>query len=392
VDVLDGIILVALAAAAIHGARRGAAAQLTTFAGFVGGLALGVVLVLAVAPRVHGSTEKTVVALALLLVPSAVLAAFGRRLGEMVGARLRRQHTGWLDAGLGSALALAGTLVVFWLFASVLIDSSTPTVSAQIGRSVIVRAIGRVMPPVPDEFAAVERYLATSGFPVVLVDALPEPVGPVRLPSGAQVAAVERLVDASTVKVTAFGCGDIEQEGSGFVVAPGLVVTNAHVVAGTDRIEVVLAQQTYPATPVLFDPVLDLAVLRTRPLGVPVLRLDAGFVERGTPAVVLGYPDDGPLRVGKAGVQARYVAEGRDIYDSALSTRTVYTLEAIVRPGNSGGPLASTSGEVIGVVFSRSASDPDIGYALASPAVLRGVEALGPSSGAVSTESCINGD
>jgi hypothetical protein len=329
---------------------------------------------------------------ALLLGPSALAARLGRGIGERAGFRLRRGVARALDSTAGSALAVAGTLVVCWLFASVLIDSSTTLISSQIEGSAIVRGIARAMPPVPDEFAAVERYLSDSGFPVVLVNALPEPVGPVVLPTNAQVEADEQRVDASVVKIEAFGCGDIEQEGTAFVVAPDLLVTNAHVIAGTDHIEVVLPSGTVTATPVLFDPVLDVAVLRTPPLGLPVLRVDPNFAERGTAAVLFGYPGNGPLKVGKAGIQARYVAEGRDIYSTALTTRTVYTLEAIVRPGNSGGPLVSTSGEVIGVVFSRSASNPDIGYALASPAVLRQIEEVSPSSTQVSTESCIDGD
>ncbi len=389
-DLLDGIIVVVLVVAAYHGARRGGAVQLITFAGFIGGLALGVVLVLAVAPRVHGSTAKTLAAVALLLVPSGLLASAGRRVGERAGARLRRRRVRVLDAVLGSLLAVAGTLVVCWLFASVLVDSSTAAISSQIEHSRIVRGIGEALPPVPDEFAAVERYLSSSGFPVVLVNALPEPVGPVRLPTNAELAQVRRLVDASTVKIEALGCDNTELEGSGFVVAPDLVVTNAHVVAGTDHIAVIVPGSSYQATPVLFDPVLDLAVLRTQPLGLPVLDMDANFVERGTPAVVLGYPEDGPLKVVKAGVQARYVAEGRDIYSTALTTRTVYTLEAVVRQGNSGGPLVTPNGQVIGVVFSRSASQPDIGYALASPAVLHEVERVRAATAGVSTQSCIS--
>jgi len=392
VDWLDAIIVVLLVGAAFHGARRGAAVQVATFAGFIAGLALGVVLALAIAPKVHGSTAKTLVAIALLLAPSGLAARLGRGLGERAGFRLRRGFARLVDGIFGSVLAVAGTLVVCWLFASVLVDSSTDLISTQIESSAIVRAIGEAMPPVPNEFAAVERYLSNSGFPVVLVNALPEPVGPVVLPSDAQEAAVARLVEASTVKIEAFGCGDIEQEGTAFVVAKNLLVTNAHVVAGTSRIDVLSGSTSLSATPVLFDPVLDLAVLRTAPLALPVLHVDADYVERGTPAVLLGYPGGGPLDVRKAGIQARYVAEGRDIYDTALTTRTVYTLQAVVRPGNSGGPLVSTSGEVIGVVFSRSASNPDVGYALASPPVLQEIDDVGFNAPEVSTQSCIEGD
>lgn len=390
-DLLDGIIIAALVVATVHGARRGAAVQLVTFAGFLAGLALGVALVLAIAPHVHGQTAKTITAAALLVVPAAVLAGVGRRVGSLASERLRRWRAGWLDSALGSLVAVLGTLVACWLFASVLVDSSIGAIADQIDGSVIVRSVATALPPVPDEFAAVQRYLSSSGFPEVLVNALPEPVGPVRLPTAEQVRSTAAGAEASTVKILALGCGNIQQEGSGFVVAPGLVVTNAHVVAGTDQIEVVEGSSSVAATPVLFDPVLDLAVLRTMPLGLPALRLDPSFVERATPAVVLGYPDDGPLKIGPAGVQSRYVAEGRDIYATAISVRTVYALKAVIRPGNSGGPLLSTSGEVIGIVFSRSATNPDVGYALASPAVRRLVATVSAASPPVGTEGCISG-
>ncbi len=391
-DVLDWAVLAAAALAAARGARRGAAAQLLSFAGFLAGLAAGVGLVLLVDPRLHGVRTKTIVALVLLLAPALLLSAVGHRLGQRAWSRLRRLHVGWLDAAGGAVLAAAGTLVVCWLFASVLVDTSVATISQQIQSSRIIRAVSGLMPPVPDAFSAVQRYLASSGFPQVFVNALPEPTGPVRLPSASQVGAVAQRVDGSTVKVLALGCGDLEQEGSGFAVSSDLVVTNAHVIAGTNQIRVVLPDgERLVAKPVLFDPVFDLAVLRTSPLGMPVLRVDPSYVERGTEAVVFGYPNGGPLRVVPAGIERRFIAEGRDIYDSGLSTRAVYALRSVVRPGNSGGPLVDLGGEVIGVVFSRSASNPDLGYALASPAVLQRIDTVNTSGLAVSTQSCIAG-
>ena len=188
--------------------------------------------------------------------------------------------------------------------------------------------------------------------------------------------------------IEALGCG-AEQEGSGFAVAPGLFVTNAHVVAGTHDISVITPSgREAPALPVSFDPRFDLAVLRTTPLGVPVLRVDPGFVSRGSSAIVLGYPGGGPFVARRAGIMSRFEAQGRDIYDNALTDRAVYELDAIVRPGNSGGPLVSPSGEVVGVVFSRSASNPDIGYALASPGVAMRVQKALHAVRAASTEGC----
>ena len=125
------------------------------------------------------------------------------------------------------------------------------------------------------------------------------------------------------------------------MVGPGLVATNAHVVAGESNgnTQVLLGNSAYNATPVLFDPDFDLAVLRTdAPLG-PALTISPNLVSRGTQAAVLGYPEDGGLSIGAAGVTEEVTAIGKDIYNNGSVTRGVYALDATVLPGNSGGPL-----------------------------------------------------
>jgi S1-C subfamily serine protease len=388
-DLLDLILLVVLALAAVHGLRVGAAIQLATFVGFLAGIALGVVLVMAIAPHVSGQLTKTVVALVVLFVPAVIFAGIGRAFGARVWRAIRRARLGAPDALLGAGIAVLSTLVACWLIASVLINSQFSLVSNQIARSGILSTMNHVMPPVPDAFASVERYLNVHGFPEVFANLVPQPAGPVRPPTAAEVAAAVAEAGGSVVKVVADGC-DEEQEGSAFVVARDLVVTNAHVIAGTTRITVEDARGSYVATPIFFDPRFDLAVLETEPLGLPVLHLDPDLVGRGAPAAVLGYPGGGPFTVRRAGVLERFVAEGRDIYDQGLTERTVYELQAIVRPGNSGGPLVAPDGEVIGVVFSRSSSNPDIGYALASPGVLKRVERAEADPHLASTESCMS--
>lgn len=393
-DALDVVILVLVVAAAAHGLRVGAAAQLVSFAGFMIGLAIGVVLVLLIEPHVGGQLTKTFVALVLLMVPAVAVGSVGRNLGFGAWRALRRVRFGPVDAALGAVIAVAATLVVCWLFASILVNSAFQGVSRQIEDSKIIQGVERAMPPVPDAFATVERYLSAGGFPQVLVNVLPESVGPVRVASAAQVRSAVAAAGASTVKVVAIGCGQ-EQEGSGFVVhvtgAADLVVTNAHVVAGTATITVQAPDgRSSAAVPVLFDPKFDLAVLRVSPLGEPALPIDPGYVERGAPAVVLGYPGGGSFTDGSAGVLARFAAQGRDIYDTALTVRTVYELQAVVRPGNSGGPLVTSTGDVIGVVFSRSASNPDIGFALASPGVLSRVDAAIARPTSPGTQACTN--
>jgi S1-C subfamily serine protease len=136
---------------------------------------------------------------------------------------------------------------------------------------------------------------------------------------------------------------------------------------------------------VLFDPSFDLAILRTRaPLG-PVLPISPNLVGRGTQAAILGYPEDGPLTVGPAGVTAEITAVGRDIYNQGLVTRGVYAVDADVRPGIRVAPSWSAGGQVIGVVFSRSTVYGTVGYALTSPGVLARVQAADGRFAAVGT-------
>jgi S1-C subfamily serine protease len=139
---------------------------------------------------------------------------------------------------------------------------------------------------------------------------------------------------------------------------------------------------------VLFDPGFDLAVLRVSGLSAPPLTLDPGTVGRGAQAAVLGYPGGGPFTVDAAGVMALFEAQGRDIYGEGLNLRNVYEIDALVRPGNSGGPLVLPDGKVAGVVFSRSTTDQNVGYALASPAVLTRVDEAAKVTNPVGTGPC----
>ena len=158
--------------------------------------------------------------------------------------------------------------------------------------------------------------------------------------------------------------------GTGSVIdASGRVVTNAHVVAGVRNPFVIDARGRHSASVVLFDPELDMAVLRASDLAGPPLALSSATASRGTGGAVLGYPGGGPFTVGAAAVLTDYAAIGRDIYGRGLITRHVYQLQAQVRPGNSGGPLVLADGTVAGVVFARSVTNGDVGYALAADAV-----------------------
>ena len=152
-NLLDIFIVALVVGAAVHGARVGAAIQVVTFAGFLAGIVAGAALTLAIDPHVAGQLAKTLVALVLLLVPATLLASVGRQVGGRAWRVLRRLRAGAFDAALGALVAIAGTLVICWLFAAILVNSAYPSVSREISGSRIVRAVADVLPPVPDAFA-----------------------------------------------------------------------------------------------------------------------------------------------------------------------------------------------------------------------------------------------
>lgn len=389
-DVLDIILIVLILAAAAHGLRLGAATQTLSFAGGLIGLAAGIASILFISPHLHGEFVKTFVALLLLLVPTTVAWSIGRQAGVRIWRRLRGNRLAAVDAVSGAAIAMAGTVVIVWLLASVLVNSQVRLISSQVQNSAVVRLVSREMPAPPDVLGLLGADLADIPLPYI---GFLQTVGPVPLPRSPQVREAVDVAGRSTVQIVALGCGNIVVEGSGFVVAPGLVVTNAHVVAGSDNITEYDGVQSERVTPILFDPNFDLAVLRVPDLTVPALPIDASYVGRGTKAVVLGYPDGGPFDAQPAGVLLRFDPESPNIYDTATTQREIYELQSLVRPGNSGGPLVEPDGEVIGVVFSRDADDSEIGFALASPGVLQRVHEAEarPLGSSVGTGSCISG-
>ena len=384
---LDVVLILVVVVAAVQGLRLGALMQVLTFGGFLAGLTLGTVLAVHVGHGMRAGAAKNGVTLLCVVGSAVVLGIVGRVLGSWSHGALERVHLGAVDGALGVGVAAVAALLSAWLLASVLAQSPYPWLSSQIQRSDVLKAVDDVMPPAPGVFADVQGLLAEPGFPSVFSGLAPTAAAPVPVPSTASANALAASGAASMVKVLGDACGYL-QEGSGFVAAPGLVVTNAHVVAGEPSTQIQVDGGTYAATPVLYDPQFDLAVLRTSaPVGPP-LRIDPTDVGRGTQGAVLGYPENGPLTTTPAAVAASLTAEGRDIYDEGDVVRRVYQIDADVKPGNSGGPMVVAGGTVVGVVFSRSTEAAGVGYALASPGVLRRVQQAEQRTAAVGTGAC----
>jgi len=387
---IDVLLLLMVAGSAVHGLRLGAAVQVMSFGGFWLGMFLGALLAPHVTRLTTNPAAQGAIALVILFGTGLLLGLVGRQIGARVWQAIRRVRLGAADALLGAVVAVIASLLAAWLIASILVNSSSQAIGSQIQGSTIIQALDGILPPAPSVFSRIQAFINSQGFPQVFTQIAPSLAGSVPPASDQQVIQAVSSARQSTVKVEGLGCGAI-QEGSGFVVAPNLVVTNAHVVAGVGSPVVTDLSGKHRAVAMLFDPEYDVAVLETASLGDPVLQLDGSVVGRGTKAAVLGYPENGSFTAVPAGVADVFTATGRDIYNQSLTVRQVYQLDAVVRPGNSGGPLVEPNGLVIGVVFSRSTSNPGVGYALTSPGVLQRVLQAESAASPVGTGPCTSG-
>ncbi len=393
-NLLDLVLVLAAVGYAASGYRRGLVASCILLAGFIGGAVVGVwALPFALHPFTPGTPAAYAVAVLVVLAPAAIGHALAGRLAWQARKHLDWGPVRWLD-GVGGATAGALSLfAVAWLIGSVLVTSPLPGVSREIRGSAVLGAVDRAMPEqTPTWFSRATEALSGAGFPQVFNPFETEPTTGVPAPSGDQVtAAATRAARTSVVKIEGVahvGGGVRGQEGSGFVYSPDHVLTNAHVVAGVraPTVQVDGAGVPYQARVVLFDPETDVAVLDVPGLSAPSLPF-AGQAHRADPAVVAGYPQDGGLDLRAATVANRITATGQDIYGDNSTTRDIYQLRADVRPGNSGGPLLTPGGRVYGIVFARSTSESETGYALTDGQI--GADA---AHGAHATQAVSTGD
>jgi S1-C subfamily serine protease len=224
----------------------------------------------------------------------------------------------------------------------------------------------------PDEAQALSSALRdtldTSGFPDVFGGLTRTKAKEVDAPDPAlKNSQVVQKSKRSVLKVlgTAPSCSR-RIEGSGFVYARERVMTNAHVVAGTREVAVEVNGRRERGTVVVYDPARDLAVIHVPGLTAPVMPFVPKAATTGASAIVLGYPQDGPYDAQSARVRDLGRITGPDIYESGDVTREIYTIRSLVRSGNSGGPLITPSGQVLGVIFAAAADDKNTGFALSA--------------------------
>lgn len=386
-NALDGLILLAAVGAAVVGYRLGFVTRVISWLFLTVGLTVAAALVPVVARAAHGSRSGG----DLVLISVGLLAAgafLGQVLGLAVGSRLHRTlrpgPARTADSAVGSVVGVVGILVVVWLVTPAMADLSGWAAGAARG-SRIARSVESVFPGAPDSAQALRR-LAGNRYPQVF-DALrqaPELGSPPR--SSGLSAETQQRVALSTVKVVGQACDQV-QEGSGFVAADGLVITNAHVVAGERRTEVERFDdgRELPASVVAFDPRRDLAVLHVGGLGRPALALVDPQV--GTRGAVFGHPAGGPLAVRPFDIADRQDVTGTDIYNQSRTERQVLFLSSSLHPGDSGGAVVDSVGDVVGVAFAIAPDRPGVAYALTPSEVRPVLSSAGQP--AVSTGSCI---
>jgi S1-C subfamily serine protease len=393
-DLLDLILIVLVAAFAVSGYRQGFIIGALSFAGFLIGAIIGLVF----APRIARALVSQVPQQALIAVVIVILIAMiGQLIASAAGAALRSRVTWrpvtYLDAVGGALISMVSVLLIAWVIGAAVVNSGFPEATGQVRNSAVLNAVDTVMPPAAlTMFGDFRRLLAEGPYPQVF--------GGLGAASPLSVAAPNSKYlrypgvhrdERSIVKVigTATSCSR-QIEGSGFVISPDHVLTNAHVVAGVNDGPDVYTPggNRFAAQVVFFDPKGDIAVLYVPGLNLPALKF-AGAAGRGTNAVVAGYPEDHPFTLVPATVGATQDATAPDIYQGPDVTRQIYEIRAHIEPGNSGGPLIDPhTGHVYGVVFAAAVGINNVGYALTASDVSSDAHAGRNASRSVSTQGC----
>jgi S1-C subfamily serine protease len=360
---VDLVILIAVVFAISSGYRRGFWLSLAQYAGLLLGVVIGAALapVLMDAINLTGSI-RSLGAVLILIVLGAIGSSVGYWVGEPIRLRLlAHPHGGRIDSVAGAIFSALAVLSVSWFLGLSLARVPSPQLSSAIQRSAVLRALDGIAPRPPGFLARVEAIISGVNFAPVFSGLEPLSPSPQALPASVDTPGV-RNAESETLKIQGYGCGGIVF-GSGFPVGPGMVLTNAHVVAGTQGTTVKnSAGRSLPARVVLFDSQRDVAILYVPRLALaPLGEAGAG---PGTQGAAIGYPGGGGEQVSAAVVNGEVKAEGRDIYGQQLVVRSIWIIQAKVEPGNSGGPLVDLNGSVIGVIFAASTSSPGTAYAL----------------------------
>jgi S1-C subfamily serine protease len=381
---LDWLIIAFALAMAVWGYQQGLIVGVLSLGGFAIGAFLGSRLGPALLPEGSHSPYAPATALAGALLIGGIVAvsfegvAFAAR-RRLIGAAGRGRGVAVAESSGGALLLVALALALAWLFGAVALNApGAKGLRTAVQQSAILRALNDAFPPSSGLINALNRIDPR----ISITGPSPDVAAPnSRIARDPEV----RAAADSVVRILGTACG-LGVEGSGWVAAPGVVVTNAHVVAGETDTTVTPPDtgSALDATAVHYDPRNDLAVLRVGGLDEPSLTL-APEVRSGTAGAVIGYPENGPLTITPARAGATGPVITQDSYGRGPVTRELTALRGEVHSGNSGGPLVDGSGRVMGTVFAATTEGKPGGYAVPNSVIS---SALGDTASPVSTGPC----
>lgn len=385
---LDLVLGLVLLAYLIQGWRLGFVRSIGAIAGLIaGGIAAALLspLIGSLVPDETGKVVATIVAAVVLVLLGH---AIGSGIGAAIGGVLRRSPLGPIDRVLGAAAQLVVCALAISMIASLAVSLGVPYVAQPVAGSAVLRGIDAVTPaPVDRALAQLRSTVLASGIPQLGISlGTGGESGPV--PGVTQTAGL-RTAAESVVKITgrAPACNQ-EQSGSGFVVARNRVLTNAHVLSGVTAPVVIAPNgQALTGRVTAYDPKRDLAVIAVPGLSASPLRI-APSPAVGDEGVVAGYPFGGPFTEGGARVVQTGQVQVPDVAGGGRTARSIAALDADVEQGNSGGPLLTPGGRVIGLVFAKSTGTKDLGYAMTPEEFGSLVERAPSLTAGVSTGSC----
>lgn len=394
-NTIDWILLGALAVFAWAGWRQGFVAGVLSFAGFLGG---GIAALLWLPNLIKSFVTDQTISVIVLGVAVLASAILGQVLLSILGRRLRDSLT-WrpvkfVDSFAGSTLNVLAFALVGWVIASVLVFMPNNSIAGQIGQSQVLSTLDAIVPnQARTLFTNVSTLVGQTGIPRIVTGLGQAPSTQVAEPEAGISRNVFPVIETFTVRLT----GDAQEcnqsvTGSGFYFAPGRLLTNAHVVAGAQDMQVRLTglENSVPGQVIYFDPQKDVAVIATQERGTRVALFARQVARIGDDAAVAGYPGGGDLTVTPARISGILSARGENIYGDIGVERRVYSFKSNVIPGNSGGPLVNGDGQVLGLVFGSN-TDSDVGYALMNSELRDAIDFTGnwkQRDGVADTGSC----
>ena len=392
--IVDVVAVVLILAAVLSGWRQGLIAAIFTALGSVAGLVAGYFAALLAVNYIDGQGMRTIVFLSVVV----VFVGLGNLAGSYAGDTLRPSAR-WLparalDSVAGAALQAIATALALWIVTVPLISGLPEQPSEALRQS---RVLSLIDATIPESFVQLPAKMSS----LLHETGMPPLVSPFRTDAANEVdapnpdAVTPELVEASRPSVVHV-VGDSQTchhrlMGSGFVIAEDYVLTNAHVVAGTQSVSLDTVVGAKPADVVFYDPEVDIAVLHATQLGLPELQWSERELRHGSDAVVMGFPDSGPFAATAARVRSKLEISGPDIYTTGRIERSAYTIRGDVRQGNSGGPLLDTEGQVAGMIFGTATDVDETGYALTGAQVRERVGEIEKLITPVDTRSCVVG-